>query len=157
LLIPFRERPFHEGLDLRIPVSIDKHDFESWSAFPSDHVTLFFALGTGLWLVSRTLGFLVLLHAVLVIGLPRIYLLIHHPSDAVAGALLGSGCALIANLPSIRDRLTESFLGLAKKQPAWFYALAFFTTYQMATLFDGVRYLGKFLVAVGEAVVSRLG
>jgi undecaprenyl-diphosphatase len=88
----------------------------------------------------------VLLHTVVLICLPRIYLLIHSPTDIIAAAALGISFGLLANWPPIRDRLAEPLLRLAKSQPAWFYALAFFITYQTALLFDPIRYLGRFVL-----------
>jgi hypothetical protein len=57
-----------------------------WSSFPSDHACLFFALATGLCLISPVIGGLALLHASLIVSLPRIYLGLHYPTDVLAGA-----------------------------------------------------------------------
>jgi undecaprenyl-diphosphatase len=145
-LLPYRSRPLELELGLQAPAMLNKTHVEGWSSFPSDHGMLFFALATGMLCVSRPLGLLVLLHTVVLICLPRVYLLIHNPTDLMAAAVLGSAFGLFANWPPIRDRLAEPMLRLAKSQPAWFYAFAFFITYQAALLFDPVRYLGKFVL-----------
>src|SRR2546428_3795750 len=44
LLLPFRSRPF-ESATADVPVAV--RALESWSAFPSDHAALFFAIATG--------------------------------------------------------------------------------------------------------------
>jgi undecaprenyl-diphosphatase len=61
---------------------------EAFASFPSGHATTAFALAfavTALWPHLRT----AMLVYALVIGASRLVLLAHHPSDVVAGALLG--------------------------------------------------------------------
>lgn len=58
------------------------------AGFPSDHAVMAGAATVGLWLVSRRLGLLSLL-AALVMGFARVYVGAHYPQDVVAGYLLG--------------------------------------------------------------------
>ena len=53
LLLPFRSRPF-ETSAADVPAAV--RALESWSAFPSDHAVLYFALATTLVFVSRCVG-----------------------------------------------------------------------------------------------------
>lgn len=56
---------------------------------PSTHATLAGACVIGLYLVRERLG-LVALIAALLLGLARVYVGLHYPSDAVAGLVLGA-------------------------------------------------------------------
>src|SRR4051794_37678950 len=61
---------------------------ESFASFPSGHAIAAFALGFAVSAVWPRLWFVMLVYA-LSIGATRLVLLAHHPSDVVAGALLG--------------------------------------------------------------------
>ena len=55
LSLPFRTRPIYD-LDLQFqrPFKVENLDLETWSSFPSDHVTLFSALAIGIFLCSSS-------------------------------------------------------------------------------------------------------
>jgi membrane-associated phospholipid phosphatase len=61
---------------------------EAYASFPSGHATAAFALALAVSAVWPHLRRVMLVYAVL-IGATRLVLLAHHPSDVVAGALLG--------------------------------------------------------------------
>lgn len=63
-------------------------------SFPSGHTTAIFSIITPFLLVSKWLAF-VLIPLALIVGLSRIYLGLHYPSDCIAGCLLGTVSALI--------------------------------------------------------------
>src|SRR5690606_22988918 len=91
LTLPFRLRPLHNPPDgFSMPFEISTKYADGMSSFPSDHAALFFALATGVYLISKRAGILALIYALVVICLPRIYLGIHYPSDILGGATLGA-------------------------------------------------------------------
>ena len=150
--LPFRPRPLHDlTVDLHRATSLPPGVLEKWSSMPSDHATLFFALATGLTLVSRRLGLLALAHAALVVCGPRLVLGFHYPSDVLAGTVLGVVCVLGANAPRLKV-VTSALLPLSTGRHAGrFYAGLFLLTFQIASLFDALRLL------VGQIVRAARG
>jgi membrane-associated phospholipid phosphatase len=63
-------------------------------SFPSDHAVMAGAVAAGLWMVSKRLG-VVAAVAALVMGFARVYVAAHYPHDVVAGFALGAGVVLV--------------------------------------------------------------
>ena len=155
LTLPFRPRPLHNPtFEFQVPYGVDAAALSEWSAFPSDHATLFFALATGLTLISRAVGVSAFIHALIVICIPRIYLGLHYPSDIVAGALIGIGIAYLVNKNSkIANEINEFVTVKLRTSPGVFYACFFVLTYQLATLFEDARIMAG---AAGNVVRTIL-
>ncbi len=142
LTLPFRYRPLHQkGLELVVPHEMKVAVLDGWSAFPSDHAVLFFALATGLLFVSRKAGALALAYTTLFIGLPRVYLGLHYPTDILGGAALGIAVAVLAGTWLVRTEAVKSLAALSQARPQWFYPAFFLLTYEIADLFTGSRYI----------------
>jgi undecaprenyl-diphosphatase len=139
-LLPYRERPTNNvALHFRVPEGMTPDRLIHWSAFPSDHAALFVGLATGVFLVSRRWGALLYAYCVLAILLPRLYLGIHHPTDLIAGSLLGLACVLAICLSKARDQIARPLLRQEALHPAFFYAALFLVTFETAELFEGAR------------------
>jgi undecaprenyl-diphosphatase len=119
----FRPRPFaHHDVTLLLSHSTD-------ASFPSDHAAGGFALAVIVWQAHdrwlRRLGWLMLALGVL-LCFARVYSGVHYPGDVIAGAIVGSGVALIvwrarplldpALAPVLRplDRFTDAVLDRVK-------------------------------------------
>ncbi len=63
-------------------------------SFPSDHAVMAGAATAGLWLVSRRLGVLAAV-AALLMAFARVYIAAHYPHDVVVGLLFGAGVTLV--------------------------------------------------------------
>jgi len=155
--LPFRFRPFHQpDFHFRLPFGITRDILEGWSSFPSDHATLFSGLVTGIFLVSRRIGFLSGFYVFLVVLIPRIYLGFHYPTDILGGAFIGCACVLSTNGSRIKKPLTDPVYEWSEKYPGLFYGLFFLVSYQTVDLFDDIRELAKFLLRVAMLVVHRI-
>lgn len=80
----------------------DKHDFKLTIkkpkdySFPSGHTAASFAAAYSMCLSGGKKGIYMIYGAVLM-GISRIYLLVHYPLDVIAGAVLGLGSALFVH------------------------------------------------------------
>lgn len=143
LILSFQNRPiFTAALNFKIPLGYTC-PLESWNSFPSDHAALFAALATGIWFISRPLALLTTAYLFLVILLPRIYMGLHYPSDLAAGAVLGVVCVLLVTKINLTRSITQGILRWGQKHEGLFYALFFFMTFQVATLFHSIRHIGS--------------
>lgn len=81
-------------------------------SFPSDHAVLAGAVAAGLWLVSRRLGAVATV-AALLMAFARVYVAAHYPHDVLAGLALGAAVALIGwlLLGRLLTRLVERLAG----------------------------------------------
>ena len=139
-VLPFRERPLRaEGFEVVLPGTYVDTLFAGWSAFPSDHATMFFALATCLWSVNRWVGALAFLHAALVVSLPRVFLGLHFPSDVIAGAIIGTGLAAALLPPSAWVVRRSDLIARFETAGAVLYPLLFLLTFQIATMFESAR------------------
>lgn len=86
-----RIRPFDFDPSIRLIV-----EHMSDYSFPSGHTTAAFEGAVGLWLHHKKPGWICLVLAVL-IAFSRLYLMVHYPTDVLAGAILGSLLAFAAS------------------------------------------------------------
>jgi len=161
LTLPFRVRPrFEPALHLTWPTAPDSLMFVDWSAFPSDHAVMFSALAVGLCFISLRVGLAILLSAVLIVSLPRVYYGIHYPTDVIAGLGMGALIAYCANASVVNRQLAGRILPWERRSPQAFYAALFVVSLEFATMFETVRsaahaafHLGGRMLA---AVLARL-
>ena len=73
-------------------------------SFPSDHATAAFAIAVSIFLRNRRIGAIALVMAT-ILAVARVAVGVHYPGDVVAGALLGTLCALFFWLPVVRRPL----------------------------------------------------
>jgi undecaprenyl-diphosphatase len=88
----FRTRPF-AALD-GVREIIGKSGLEK--SFPSDHAALSAAVAAAVFLVDKRWGSVFVAIAAAV-ALGRVYVGVHYPTDVIAGASVGVGCAFLAH------------------------------------------------------------
>ena len=140
LLMPFRYRPIHEpSLDFKMPYGIfetsETNNGILLSSMPSDHAVLYFSLAIGLYFISKKIGLIAIFYAFFIIGLPRVYLGLHYPTDILVGALIGVSIGILGNLILRKNKIIKNLLNFSKDKPQIFYALFFLFSYQIADLF----------------------
>jgi undecaprenyl-diphosphatase len=150
LLLPFRQRPLREpSLHFVLPYGESSNALLGWSSFPSDHAAVYFTLATCLCFVSRPAGVVAIAWAIIMMGLPRIYLGLHYPTDILGGMVLGVGVAYLARLGSVRRVLGGSIIRWQSRHTGAFYAVLFLYTFQLATAFDPLLGLFHYIRVVG--------
>ena len=127
---------------------------DGWSSFPSDHAVLFYALSTGMLFVSRKVGTIAIVYTTLFIGLPRVYLGIHYPTDIICGAIFGTVIALLCNQPTFGKKFSEPILKWSISKPEFFYPIFFIITYQIADIFNNSRDFIAYLKSMYQAMIS---
>ena len=108
-------------------------------SFPSDTATLYFALASILFLESRTAGSIAFLWSVLTVGIARVGLGWHYPSDVAGGLVLG---ILSVYLFTRIRHVTEFFerrLQRYEKRMCIVHGLLFVFLADAFSLFDGMR------------------
>jgi undecaprenyl-diphosphatase len=95
VLLYQRQRPFVNSPLVHHLISTRQSQY--LQSFPSGHMIFLFALGTSLFLFNKRLGTFTLILST-IIGLARIYVGVHWPSDIVGGALIGAITSVIVYL-----------------------------------------------------------
>ena len=157
ILLPYRERPLHTpGFQFKLPYTMSPETLLNWSSFPSDHAALFFALATGIYFFCRRIGATVFLYVFFAICLPRIYTGLHWPTDIFFGAFIGVSVAYLVNISAVRNSVIHLNGQWLEKSPGSYHACFFLWTYQIATLFDGMRGIASFAHHVLRAISAGL-
>lgn len=85
-----RPRPCWRHPQVKMLISVPR-DY----SFPSGHTFASFAAAASLWYWKRPVGMAAWVVALLIAS-SRLYFFVHYPTDVLAGALLGTGLALIS-------------------------------------------------------------
>jgi membrane-associated phospholipid phosphatase len=148
LTLPFRLRPLYDpAVHLSFPLAGKTPEvMRFWSSFPSDHAALWMAIAVGIFIVWRWTGVLAIVHCVVFVCLPRVYLGLHYPTDVIAGAVIGAFCAWLLTRAPVRKRFAPLFVRFMSYRPAVGYMLAFLFFFELATMFDEPRILATLVI-----------
>jgi undecaprenyl-diphosphatase len=150
---PFRGRLIYEpGIHFVRPFSMDGQEMIGWwTSFPSDNAVLFFALAASVYAACRRAGVLAYLHAFITVAFARVYVGIHHPTDILAGALIGIGIVQLSQIPAVRAWMTCVPMDWLSKRPQVFYPLLFILLLAITTVFDPVFSLGHVVRTIASS------
>ncbi len=154
LTLPFRVRPVYDPSVIFLkPYRFGAYDLGNWSSFPSDHAIMYFALATGIFLISKKLGILTYLYTFFVGCFPRMYMGLHYPSDVLVGAVIGVVIALSVSKAKIFFPLVKKILHFSVSRPGIFYALFFLLSYQISDMFEETRAIGEYFLEIFHKVI----
>jgi len=140
VLLPFRYPPLsNPDLGLRLPFGVDPTSLNDFSAFPSGHAMLFFALSVPLWMRSRWLGAAAAGWTLLAICLPLLHLGDHWASDIFGGAVVGVALMLLLCRLIGATGLPDRVVRFSATHPPAFYAIAWLVALEIAVRFDAVQ------------------
>jgi undecaprenyl-diphosphatase len=147
-IVPFRLRPMHDPALVHGVYSFPiAPNLENWSSFPSDTAAYFCALAFGLVYFLRRLAIPIVLYTAAWICLIRMYLGIHYASDIVAGIVIGIGTVWVSLRSNFLEALiTRYVLAPMESMPERFYAVAFLISFEMSSVFEETRKMGKALL-----------
>jgi membrane-associated phospholipid phosphatase len=135
--LPTHIRPYYDpGIGFHAPALLEK-PFNTWNCFPSDHAAVFAGLAVTIYLVRPRWGLFAAAWLVLIES-ARVYMGAHYPSDLVGGAAFAAMVVWASQSPWIVSVGRRLMLWERSSRPI-FYMLAFFTLYQIGTLFLDVR------------------
>jgi membrane-associated phospholipid phosphatase len=147
LELPTHLRPLHQPqLGFVLPFGVDPDTLNHFNSFPSDHGAVFFTLCAVIWRERPQLGMVAFVWAV-IIDFARVYEGYHFPSDVIGSIVLGLVVLYLFHAENA-ERPVARVLAFAQQRAAWFYMAAFVMTFQIATLFDDVREIGRGVSAV---------
>lgn len=145
--LPFRLRPLHDAsIHFVLPYGASPNELKLWSSFPSQHTLFFTALGVGMMYISWIAGAFIILHMLVFIALPRVYLGFHFPSDILGGLVIGTVVAILMNIRAVRHAYASRVLAWHDRHPSAFYAMFFIVTLQLSSMFSGALDLLRLIV-----------
>jgi undecaprenyl-diphosphatase len=151
LSLPFRARPLAEPLlHFRLPPG-ESLILINWSAFPSDHAALFFALAAAILMISKRAGLLAFAWVIGGVCFPLLYLGAHWPTDIIVGAILGMSFVQFARVPVIREFVRRTIVNVHRNHARVFFAVLFLWSYETIILYEDVRSILKWLAHAHSA------
>jgi undecaprenyl-diphosphatase len=149
-------RPF---LDQTLPIKLyDPRMVEDWDrlgSFPSDTATLYFSLITVIFLESPLVGGIALLWSLVTVGVLRIALGYHYPSDILGALVLGPGCVYLIAKNRYILMFFDRILNVFQSTEYILNGLFFIFLAEAYDLFPGLQGIVKGLILVGKRLVSR--
>jgi undecaprenyl-diphosphatase len=148
-LLPARVRPmFESSLHLTLPAALNTELLFDANSFPSDTTALATALATAIFMDNRLAGLLAAILVVTATIATKLYLGYHYPSDILGGILIGVSAVVVAQRLYIPNAVWQGVLRVHDAYRGLFYAAMFIAIWQIATLFNDLRLIGRGVLEV---------
>jgi membrane-associated phospholipid phosphatase len=153
--INIHTRPF---LDQTLPIKIfDRSvtaDWDHLGSFPSDSATLFFSLVTIIFLERPLWGSIALLWSFVTVGLFRVALGWHYPSDIVGALVLGPGCVYLVGKIKYLGILSERLLYIFQSRTYIVHSMFVIFVAEAYHSFPGLQSIVRILKSASEHLVK---
>lgn len=123
-------------------------------SFPSDTAACYFAISTIVFLQDRRLGILCFLWNVVTVGVCRIAMGSHYPSDIVGGLVLGSTCAYVFGNIAFLRRQVVAVLNRHKWADGAYNIFVLVFAAEAYSLFPGLQAIYVFLAKAVHGNIS---
>ena len=126
-------------------------------SFPSDTAACYFAISTIIFLQDKRLGLVCFAWNVITIGICRVAMGSHYPSDIGGGLVLGFVCVYaLVNMPALRRQVVAVLEKYPWSEPAYNIFILIFAA-EAYSLFPGFQDIYVFLVKLINGNVLWLG
>jgi undecaprenyl-diphosphatase len=150
-LRPFLDTSLHLGF-------VDPASTLNWDhvgSFPSDSATLFFSLVAVIFIENRMAGCFAFLWSLATVGVTRVALGWHYPSDIAGGLILGVACVYLLTRVKYLRTLAEELLQRCESRIFVVHALVFLFLADAYTLFPGLGDIAWRLHGVLKGLTMR--
>jgi len=124
-------------------------------SFPSDTATLIFALAMVIFIENRTAGIIAFLATLLTVGVDRVVLGWHYPSDIAAGLALGAGLVYLFSRFAPLNAAFERLLACARPRIYLVHAFLFLFLADAYALFPGGQGVLHVLKIAAAGLIHR--
>ena len=133
-------RPFLDpSLHLRFVDAGSAMNWNHANSFPSDTAALFFGLATVVFLEHRMAGRIAFLWSLVTVGIVRVALGWHYPSDIAGGLILGVSCVYLFTRIRFLERFCARMLQSCGPRFYLVHALLFIFLADAYSLFPGLQ------------------
>jgi undecaprenyl-diphosphatase len=124
------------------------------SSFPSDTATLFFALSALIFVEYPFIGGLALLWSLFSVGIMRVMIGFHYPSDILGSLVLGPGCVFLIGMNTYVVASFERLLNLLQSRQYIIHGIFFIALAEAYNLFAGLRHVLNGLAMIGKRLIG---
>jgi undecaprenyl-diphosphatase len=149
---PFLNPEIHlQGIDSNLTQSWDHED-----SFPSDTATEFFSLAMVVFLENKLAGTIAFLWSLISVGVVRMAMGYHYPSDVIGALILGPGIVLLSERIRWMPAEMNKLLLRLKSRPYIVQAAVFLFLADAYWLFYGLQGVYNVFQMAGKDLVTRL-
>ena len=143
-----------ETLSIYNRENISFDTFGRLGSFPSDTATLYFSLVTIIFLERPLLGSMALLWSLVTVGLVRVAVGWHYPSDIVGAMVLGPGCVYLISKIKYVGLLSERLLYIFRSRAYIIHSLFVIFVAEAYNLFPGLSGIVDILKTAYERLIK---